>query len=105
MLVYYDSSNIMAISNIRVSLQTNRRHPLSGNFSGQSRFDFIPPTAFLCALIHTPNYTPGLGLRLSPQDFRVFEGLTKVLPDVGKLMKTLKSKTDESNQNEVDGES
>jgi hypothetical protein len=47
-------------------------------------------TAFLCALIHTPNYTPGIGLRLSPQDFQVFEGLTKVLPDLVKLMKAFK---------------
>src|SRR5258705_667205 len=31
----------------------------------------------------------GLGLRLSPQDFQVFERLTKVFPDIVKLMKAL----------------
>jgi hypothetical protein len=105
-----DSSNIMAISNIGIqvfeqSVGTHFHETFQDKALFTPRFDFIPLTAFLCALIHTPNYTPGLGLRLTPLDFQVFESLTKVFPDLVKLMKALKSKSDGGNQGEVDGDS
>jgi len=105
-----DTSNIMAVSNIGVQVFEQNVGPhFRETFQDKAlftqRFDFIPPTAFLFALAHSPNHTPGLGLKLSPQDFQLFESLTKVFPDIVRTMKALKSKKGDGKEDEVDGDS
>jgi len=100
----------MAVSNIGVQIfeqnvGTHFRETFQDRALFMPQFDFIPPAAFLCALIHPPIHTPGLGLKLSPQDLQVFESLTKVFPDIVKAMKGLKSKNNNSHHDEIDGDS
>ena len=98
----------MAVSNIGVqvfkqNVGTQFRETFQDKALYTKRFDFIPPSAFLCSLIHSPLHTPGLGLKISAQDLQVFQGLTKVPTNVVMAIKAFKSRSDPE-VNDVDGD-
>ena len=97
----------MAVSNIGMqvfeqNVGTQFRETFQDKALYTKRFEFIPPSAFLCSLIHPPLHTPGLGLKISGQDLQVFQGLTKVPADIIKAIKAFKSRSDQTN--DVDGD-
>ena len=87
-----DSSNIMAVSNIAVQVF---EHQFGAQFRDVPHvqtlhvhhFDLIRPSAFLCALKHTPEFTQH-GLKISTEDWDLF----KKVKDNGKqVLLALKS--------------
>ena len=91
----------MAVSNIGMqvfeqNIGTQFRETFQDKALYTKHFDFIPPSAFLCSLIHPPLRTPGLGLKISAQDLQVFQGLSRVPADiVVKAIKAFKSQSDQ----------
>ncbi len=97
----------MAVSNIGMQIfEQNVGAHFRESFQDKAlytkHFDFIPPSAFLCSLIHSPLHTPGLGLKISAQDLQVFQGLSKVPAKIVKAIKDFKSRSDQAN--DVDGD-
>ncbi|KAF8880856.1 hypothetical protein BD779DRAFT_1612653 [Infundibulicybe gibba] len=87
-----DSSNIMAISNIAVQLFEHhlgprfRDVPHAQVFHVQ-RYDLLPPSTFLCSLLHTPESTQQ-GLKLSSDDWEFFKKVTENSRKVLEAVKT-----------------
>jgi hypothetical protein len=60
------------------------------------RFDYLPPSAFLCALKHPPEVTP-FGLKISLEDWELF----KVIMDNSKMvLSAMKALASEDNDEE-----
>jgi len=92
----------MAVSNIGIqvfeqTVGTQFRESFQDKALYTKCFDFIPPSAFLCSLIHPPLHTPGLGLKISAQDLQVFQGLSKVPANIVQAIKAFKSRSDYAN--------
>jgi hypothetical protein len=56
------------------------------------RFDFIPSSAFLTALLHAPESTEN-GLKLSPQDVEMFQKLQSKVTAIGLALKEFKKRS------------
>ena len=55
------------------------------------RFDHLPPSAFLCALKHTPEVTP-FGLKISLEDWELFKVIMEKSKTVLSALKALARK-------------
>ena len=88
-----DLSNIMAVLNVAAQVF---KHNLGSQFCAIPhaqplfvlRFDYLPPSAFLCTLKHAPEVTP-TSLKISLDDWKLFKHLKDKSKTVLEALKAL----------------
>lgn len=90
-------SIITGVSNIVVQVFEHHfgalfdQKPPSHSIPQLKCFDYIPSTSFLCVLTHVPHHVEG-GLKIAPDDLKLFQLLKNKYNAVGKALKLLKGR-------------